>query len=136
MASPTADRPSTPGPSARAGAVAADRTAVPGPLTRPGVVPADWPAQAADTIVETVDKVRDKTTRPAQVAARAVVYGLLGAVVGTIAIVLLLIGLIRALDNWVPGEIWTKYAGIAVVFTVAGLWALRRANRPAAAGDA
>lgn len=107
----------------------ADRTSAPGPPARPGVVPADWPAQAADTIVETVDKVRDKTTRPAQVAARAVVYGLLGAVVGTIAVVLLLIGLVRALDNWAPGEIWTKYAGIAVVFTVAGIVALRRAHQ-------
>jgi hypothetical protein len=134
MASPTADRPSALGPPGRSGAVAADRTNVSGAAARTGVVPADWPAQAADTIVETVDKVRDKTTRPAQVAARAVVYGLLGAVVGTIAVVLLLIGLIRALDNWVPGEIWTKYAGIAVVFTVAGIWALRRANQPAADG--
>ncbi len=118
MAPPTADRPSDPGPPAR-----------------PGVVPADWPAQAADTIVETVDKVRDKTTRPAQIAARAVVYGLLAVVVGSIAVVLLLIGLIRALDNWAPGEIWTKYTGIGALFIVAGIWALRRANQPAAAND-
>ena len=43
----------------------------------------DWPAQAADTIVSVVEKVRDRTTGPAITATRAVVFGLLAAMLGT-----------------------------------------------------
>ncbi|MEO6987224.1 MAG: hypothetical protein ABI239_01095 [Aquihabitans sp.] len=98
-----------------------------------GVIPAEWPAQAADLIVDNIAKVRDKTTRPALVISRGLVYGLLTAVVGTIAFILLLIMVIRAYDNWVPGNIWPLYAGLAVIFSVGGIVMLGRANRPAPA---
>lgn len=97
-----------------------------------GVVPAEWPAQAADAIVDAVGKVRDKTTRPAIVAARSAVYGLLAAIVGLVALVLFLIGLVRLLEH-LPGHIWTVYAVIGVVLTVAGTLVLRKANRPVTA---
>lgn len=96
-----------------------------------GLIPAEWPAQAADLVVDNIGKVRDKTTRPALVASRALVYGLLAAVVGTIALILLLVGVVRAYDNWAPGNVWPLYAALAVIFTVAGLVCLKRANRPA-----
>ena len=58
----------------------------PAPRSGPGgVIPAEWPAQAADTIVDTIAKVRDKTTKPAIVAARAIVYGLIAAVLSSLA---------------------------------------------------
>lgn len=97
----------------------------------PGMIPADWPVQAADTVVDVIGKVRDKTTRPALVAARALVYGLVAAVVAGIALVLFLVVLIRVLDNYVPGPVWWIYLGLAVVFTLAGIVLIRKANAPA-----
>ena len=107
----------------------------PSPASKPSpaansVIPAEWPAQAADAIVDVVGKVRDKTTKPALTAARGLVYGLLVIVVGTIAVVLFLIGLVHLLEH-LPGHIWTVYAGFAAVFLLSGSWAIRKANRPA-----
>jgi hypothetical protein len=95
------------------------------------MIPADWPVQAADTVVDVIGKVRDKTTRPALIAARALVYGLVAAVVATIAVVLLLVVLIRVLDNYVPGPVWWIYLGLSVVFTLGGIVLIRKANAPA-----
>ena len=95
-----------------------------------GVIPAEWPAQAADTIVETISKVRDKTTKPALLAARGLVYGLVAAVVGSIAFFLLLLMIVRWYDVWAPGPVWPIYAFFAVVFLGVGLFALRKANAP------
>ncbi len=100
----------------------------PNGTSQPGtVIPAEWPAQAADTVVDVIGKVRDKTTRPALIAARALVYGLVAAVVASIALVL-----IRVLDNYVPGPVWWIYLGLAVVFTITGIVLIRKANSPAA----
>lgn len=95
-----------------------------------GVIPAEWPAQAADLIVDNIAKVRDKTTRPALVVSRGLVYGLLAGVVGIIAFIMALIMVVRAYDNWVPGNVWPLYAGLAVVFIAGGIICLGRANRP------
>lgn len=95
-----------------------------------GVIPAEWPAQAADTIVDTIAKVRDRTTRPVLLGARALVYGLVAGVVGTIAFFLLLLMIVRWYDVWAPGPVWPIYAFFAVVFTGVGLFALRKANAP------
>lgn len=94
------------------------------------MIPAEWPAQAADTVVDVIGKVRDKTTRPIQVAARALVYGLVAAVVAGIALVLALVVLIRVLDNYVPGPVWYIYLALSVVFTIAGIVLIRKANQP------
>lgn len=106
----------------------------PGPGPSNSMIPAEWPAQAADTIVETIGKVRDKTTKPAIVAARALVYGLLAALVGLAAFALFLIMAVRLLD-YLPGNIWTVYAAFAVVFSLFGIVLLRKANRPAAPAE-
>lgn len=96
-----------------------------------GVIPAEWPVQAADAIVDTIAKVRNKTTKPALVAARAMVYGLLAAVVGIVALVLLLVLVIRLWGNYVPGHVWIIYAVLAAVFSAVGIVLLRKANHPA-----
>jgi hypothetical protein len=63
--------------------------------TAPPDVDRDWPAQAADAIVDVVDKVRTQTTSKAVVAARALVFGVVIGVLGIIAFTALFIGLIR-----------------------------------------
>jgi hypothetical protein len=109
--------------------------AAPAPGSRPtsasGIIPAEWPAQAADAIVDTISKVRDKTTRPIVIAARGLVYGVLALIIGTVAVILLLVGITRFLTNWM--EVWVVYTALAVLFSIGGAVLLRKANsvRPA-----
>jgi hypothetical protein len=103
--------------------------AVPTPSPR-GVIPPEWPAQAADAVVETIAKVKDKTTKPAIVAARTLVYGVVVGLVGALAFFLILVMIVRLWANYVPGHVWIIYAIFAVVFSVAGAVMLRRANLP------
>jgi len=92
-----------------------------------------WPSQAADSIVGAVDTVRDKTTGPAQTAARGLVYGILVVVLGTVVAVLLIIGAIRLLDAIQPwGNVWLPYLELGLVFLVAGLLVFRRRRLVAA----
>jgi hypothetical protein len=95
------------------------------------VLSGEWPVQAADAIVQGVDTLRDKTTGPAQKAARGVVYGLLAAVLGTMVAILLVVGFVRLVDSLVglfmdPPRIWLTYLIVGVVFTSAGALVFRR----------
>ncbi len=99
------------------------------------VVAGDWPAVAADRIVDVVDTVRDKTTGPAQTAARAAVYGLLAAILAVVVVVLLIIFAIRGLDvlvdKFVPwGGIWLPYCILGVILIVVGSFVFRRRRAP------
>lgn len=110
----------------------------PGPhRTHPthAVIPSEWPAQAADLVVETVGKVRDKTTKPAIVAARQLVYGVLVATAGILAFILALILIVRLWANYVPGHVWIIYAIFFGAFSAAGLGLLRNANAPPSDAD-
>jgi hypothetical protein len=88
------------------------------------LLPAEWPSQIADTIVDTVGTVRDKTAGPAVRASRAIVYGLAAGILGVVAIVILLILLIRLADNYLPGPLWIVYLLLGGIFTIGGvvLW--------------
>lgn len=87
----------------------------------------DWTVQAADAIESAVGAVRDKTAVPLTTVARVVVYGLLAAVLGTAVVVLLTIGLVRAADVLIPGEVWSAYLAVGGIFAPAGALLLRRA---------
>lgn len=95
-----------------------------------GVIGGDWPARAADTVERVVDTVRSKTTGPAIVISRVVVYGLVGLVLGIIAFVLLLISLMRVLDSYLPLGVWLPDLIIGGVLGLVGL-AMWRKRRPA-----
>ena len=105
----------------------------------------DWPAQATDTIIKTVDSVRDKTTGPALNVARWLTYGLvLAFLVGPLA-VLAFIGVLRLCEGgllWLQSSrdlpylhdpIWIVYLVFGLIFTVAGLIAWRKGRRPSPA---
>jgi hypothetical protein len=87
----------------------------------------DWPAQVADTIVNVIGSVRDKTTGPAITIARAVVYGTFAAIIGCVALVVLVIAGVRFIDSYLPsawfGEshTWAAHLIIGLVLTIAGL---------------
>lgn len=82
---------------------------------------ADWPSQAADTIVRVVGQVRDATTGKVETAARGIVYGLLAGILGAVIAVLFAIALVRLLDSYLPGEVWSAHLLTGAVFTLGGM---------------
>ncbi|HVF75975.1 MAG TPA: hypothetical protein VM938_13095 [Acidimicrobiales bacterium] len=89
----------------------------------------DWTVQAADTVERVVGSVRNKTTTPLVIVARAMVFGLLAAIVGGAAAVFLVVGLVRLVDVYTgEGRVWIAYALLGGIFTLAGLFLLRRAT--------
>jgi hypothetical protein len=98
--------------------------------------PADrqWTDDVVDRIGSVVATVRDKTTVPITKIARAIVFGLVIAVLGTVALVLLIIGVVR-LHVYLPfhpeaRRVWVTYAGLGAIFLGLGAfcWS-RRAPR-------
>ena len=96
-----------------------------------GTTSADWTVQIADTIESVVGSVRDKTAVPLETVARALVYGILIAVIGTTALVLFTIILVRLLSYLL--QVWAVYGILGILFTGLGLF-LWRKRRPAS-GD-
>ena len=94
----------------------------------------DWPAQATDTIVKVVGTASDKVTGPVTTAARAIVYGLFAAILGTVAVVLVSILIVRLANNYLPdsvfGEehVWAAHLLIGLLFSGFALllWAKRK----------
>lgn len=83
-----------------------------------------------DLVVGVVDSVRDKTTGPILTASRAVVYGLVAAIVGAVTLVVVLLTAVRVLDHFVPGGVWIIYTAMGALLTVGGLfvWSKRTAG--------
>ena len=90
----------------------------------------DWAADSADRIDHVVAVIRSKTSDRLVGVARLVVYGLLAAVMGTMALILLLIAAIRFLDAYIPRGVWIPYMALGAIFVVAGLflWSKRTAK--------
>jgi hypothetical protein len=86
----------------------------------------DWAAQTAETIEQAVGKVRAKTTEPLERVGRVLVYGLVAAILGLAALVLLAVLLVRALDILIPGEVWSAHLVTGGIFTLAGLLIWRK----------
>ena len=85
------------------------------------ILEGDWPAQAATGIEQLITNVRDRTTKPVLTIARAVVYALVGGTLIVASLIMLVVCLIRLLDNYLPGEVWVTYVVLGAVFFVAGL---------------
>ena len=81
----------------------------------------DWPARATETIVEQVQKIRDKTTGPALTAAHWAVYAAFAVSLGTVALLIFLIMAFRFLDIWIPEEVWAAYTALGSVLLLIGL---------------
>ena len=86
----------------------------------------DWTVQAADTIERLVGTVRDKTSTPLVTVARALVFGLLAAVMGIAVAVLGAVTLVRVVDVATgEGNVWIAHLIVGGIFTLGGgffLW--------------
>lgn len=63
------------------------------PLTDP-----NWADDTTEQVVKLVDNVKAKTTKPAVMIARGLVFGLLAVFLGIFALVILLVGTTRGLQ--------------------------------------
>ena len=88
----------------------------------------DWTTEATDLIEHTVAVARDRTVVPARIATRAVVYGLLAALIALPAIVMLTVGAFRALVLLYQGRVWAAYITLGGIFILGGLfcWSKRK----------
>ena len=95
------------------------------PATEP-----DWTDQVTDLIVDSVDKVRDRTTGPILDYSRISVHALVALLLMGPIGVLFLVGAVRLL-TWAVGEAWIAYAILGTIFVLVGvvLWS-RRSKLP------
>lgn len=86
----------------------------------------DWTDQVTGLIVDSVDKVRDKTTGPILEYSRISVHLVVAVILMVPVSVLAMIGVIRLL-TWAVGQAWISYTIIGAVMVIVGtvLWSLR-----------
>lgn len=103
--------------------------AQPGETPRSPAASGDWTVQAADAVERVVVAVRDKTSVPLTTLARALVYGLLAAVMGLVIVVFVVIVVVRLLTAYVVGgEVWAAYVIVGGIFVLPGVFLLRKAS--------
>ena len=86
-------------------------------------------ARALDTIDTVVATVNDRAVRPAIVAARSVVFGIIIAVIGITVVVLFCIGFIR-LTTIAGHRIWASYIVLGLIFSAVGAVLYTRRGLP------
>lgn len=89
----------------------------------------DWGAEATDRFVDLIDNVKAKTTGPLLKVLRALVYGIVAGVMAIMVLFLVVIGLIRFVNAYLPGDVWAAYLLLGSIFLIAGLftWTKRTA---------
>lgn len=113
---------------------AANVPVMPGnPLTDP-----NWATETTDTVVRLVDNVKAKTTKPAVLAARGLVFGLLAAFLGLFALLLLLIGMTRGLQGALDWQfeharsVYISYFVVGGLLSLVGLLLFKKRNAESA----
>lgn len=96
----------------------------------------DWPAQFAGSVERVVGTVRQKTTEPAMLISRGVVYGTFAGIVAIAVLVLTVIVTVRLLDNYLPSDVfgtdhtWLAHLIVSLPFLVGGVVLWRKGRRP------
>lgn len=116
---------------AATGAVAPPPTAPPTTPSTSAPAPGsaqDWTDQVTDLIVDTVDKVRSRTTGPILDIAKGSVHAVVAFILLVPVAVLFLVLTIRVLTYFVFREVWITYAVLGMLFVLIGvvLWARRK----------
>jgi hypothetical protein len=86
-------------------------------------------ARALDTVDTVVATVNDRAIRPAIVAARSVVFGIIIAVIGIVVVVMFCIGFIR-LTTIAGHRIWASYIVLGLIFSAVGAILYARRGLP------
>lgn len=85
----------------------------------------DWPEQAADAVVQTVDKVRDVTTGPVVSASRVLAYLVFGVFPLILVLVLGIIAAVRGLEV-ATGRAWAAHGILGLFFVSLGAYVWSR----------
>jgi hypothetical protein len=88
----------------------------------------DWTTEATDVIERTVATVRDRTVEPARAITRAIVYGVLAALIAVPAVVMLTLGAFRGLVLLEQGYTWAAWVTLGGIFVLAGAFSWTRRN--------
>jgi len=81
----------------------------------------EWSARALNTIDTVVATVNDKAIRPAVVAARGVVFGVIIATVALAVLVLLCVGFVRLTTDYLfDNKVWIAYLALGAIFCSVG----------------
>ena len=91
----------------------------------------DWTTDLLDRLDHYIEVVRSNTTDRLVKVARLLVYGLIAAIVGTMAGVVALIAVIRILDVVLPREVWLPYVLLGAIFLGLGLFLWSKKTAPA-----
>ncbi len=94
---------------------------------------ADWTVELLDRLDHVIDLVRSNTTDRLVKVARLLVFGLIAAIVGSMAGVLALILLVRVLDILLPRGVWLPDVILGAIFLGLGLFLWSKRTAPAAA---
>ena len=86
-------------------------------------------ARALDTIDTVVATVNDRAVRPAIVAARSIVFGIVIAVIGITVVIMFCIGFIR-LTTIAGHRIWASYIVLGLIFSAVGAVLYARRGLP------
>ncbi len=89
----------------------------------------DLPSRATSSVDTLVELLRDKTVRPATLATRAIVFGIIVLAASVVTVTLLAITLIRILTVYAfDGRVWLSDLVVGALFVIAGLvaWRFRR----------
>jgi hypothetical protein len=85
--------------------------------------------RALDAVDSVVASVNDKAIRPAIVAARGIVFGVIIAVIGITTLVLFCVGFIRV--TTIAGHrIWASYIVLGLIFSIIGAVLYARRGLP------
>lgn len=96
----------------------------------------NWAERSVDAIDRWVSAVRRYTTQPVITVARGLVFGLLAVFGALAAIVLLVIGLTRALQSALDAvvdrdaAVWISYFVVSALFALAGMALMRKRHSP------
>src|SRR5579875_2774867 len=81
----------------------------------------ELPKKAADMVQLLVDTIHDKAVRPAVLATRALLFGLLVAALGTVLVVVGAVAVLRIFDVYVFGHrVWLSYVVLGGALPLAG----------------
>ncbi len=103
----------------------------PGSVAAPSVSE-EWSNRAVDAVEQVVDVVHDRVLRPALIAGRALVFGVVISVVALVVLVLLAVAVVRLLDVYAfGGRVWASDALFGAVLCGGGfvVWSLRTKRR-------
>lgn len=105
-------------------------TSTPGSPLPTGSSGREWTDQTADAIESIVLSVKQKTTVPLTTIARAIVYGLVIAALGSVVMVLSAIAAVRVLTVYLPvgrvnggHRVWVADLIVGGIFTLVGMLA-------------